>query len=349
MPDISLIRVGKYICHNVDLNIKAGEIFVIVGTTGSGKTTLLNAIAGTIDYNGTIMINGADIKPVPLRSRKIGYLFQGLVLFPHLTVASNIAYGLRARKYKKDVSEKRVSSLMKMMNIEHLAERYPHMLSGGEKKRIALARALAPYPDILLLDEPTSSLDHQTSKYLRSELMTILRKLKITTIYVTHDLREAEEIADRIAVMSNGSIEHVSTPRELFFSPQNRSVAEFIGMPNVIECVNSRILTSGLLEVVTKDMKIILPYDGNHVSKIAIHPDDIYISTTRPPGPALNLFTGTVGEITRKGVSVGIAVHIGDTCLLTEMSKDAFDEINIKSGNIVYVVIKLRRLRYVEK
>lgn len=348
MPDIRLTDVTKHICRGVNLTIKDREIFVIVGTTGAGKTTLLNVIAGVTDYKGNVHIDSAIVDNVPPRKRSVGYLFQGLALFPHLTVESNILFGLEAAGIEKTIARKRVADLMEMMRISHLAARYPRMLSGGEKKRVALARSLAPSPEILLLDEPTSSLDHQTAKYLRSELIAVLRKLGITTVYVTHDLREAEEIADRITLMSNGRVEQVSTPREFFFNPHNERVSEFVGMPNIIECSQSRILASGLVEVVSDEMKMVLPYDGSNVKKIAIPPDDVYISDVSPPGPAVNRFTGTVEKITELDSAVRVTVSIGKNSLLAELPVVAFDELSIQEGKEVYVVIKMRRLRYVE-
>jgi ABC-type Fe3+/spermidine/putrescine transport system ATPase subunit len=348
MPDIKLVEVTKHICRDVHLAIEDNEIFVIVGTTGAGKTTLLNVIAGVTDYGGSVLIDGISVDRVSPRKRGVGYLFQSLALFPHLTVASNIAFGLKAAGVEKTAAEDRVFSLMEMMRIKHLATRYPHMLSGGEKKRVALARCLAPSPQILLLDEPTSSLDHQTAKYLRNQLLDVLKGLGITTVYVTHDLREAEEIADRIALVSNGRVEQVSTPHDFFFYPRNECVSEFVGMPNIIECTDSRILASGLVEVVSDDMKMVLPYDGNQIKRIAIPPDDIYISDARPPGPALNRFTGTVQEITYLHSTVRVRVSIGKNTLLGELPVSAFNEISLEKGKEAHVVIKLRRLRYVE-
>jgi len=348
VSDIELVDVSKHNCRNVNLKIEDGELFVIVGATGAGKTTLLNIIAGVVDYTGSVLIDGVNVDHISPRKRGVGYLFQELALFPHLTVESNIAFGLRAKGYDRIATDNRVSLLMEMMRIEHLAKRYPHMLSGGEKKRVALARSLAPSPGILLLDEPTSSLDHQTAKYLRTELLSILKKLSITAVYVTHDLREAEEIADRIAFISNGNIEQLSKPSDLFFNPLNESVSEFIGMPNIIECKQSRVLAAGLLEVVSDDIRVVLPYDGDKIKKIAIPPEDIYISDVRPPGPALNRFTGIVQEITRHDTTVRVRVAIGGNSLLAELPVSSFEEISIEEGKEVHVVIKLRRLRYVE-
>jgi molybdopterin-binding protein len=348
VSEIELVKVSKHICRDVSLKIEDKELFVIVGKTGAGKTTLLNIMAGIADYTGSVIIDGVKVDNLPPGRRGVGYLFQDLALFPHLTVESNIAFGLRAVGFEKDASDERVSSLMEMMRITNLAKRYPHMLSGGEKKRVALARSLAPSPGILLLDEPTSSIDHQTAKYLRNELNGLLKDLGITTVYVTHDLREAEEIADRIALISNGEIEQVSSPTELFFSPFNRVVSEFIGMPNIIECKESRVLASGLVEVVSDDIRMVLPYDGNNIRKIAISPDDIYISDVKPPGPAMNRFIGRVEEVTQHDSTMRVRVLIGKNSLLAELPVAAFEEMSIKEGKEVHVVIKLRRLRFVE-
>ena len=348
MPDIKLVNVSKHICRDLNLTIEDREIFVIVGPTGAGKTTLLNVIAGVTDYGGSVYIGSACVNKVSPGKRGVGYLFQGLALFPHLTVESNIAFGLKAAGIDEDSVKKRVASLMDMMRIKHLSDRYPHMLSGGEKKRVALARSLAPSPQILLLDEPTSSLDHQTAKYLRSELIDVLKRLGITTVYITHDLREAGEIANRIAFMANGRLEQISTPGDFFFNPRNECVSQFVGMPNIIECTQSRVLASGLVEVVSDEMRMILPYDGGNIKKIAIPPDDIFISDITPPGPALNRFIGTVEKITEHNSTIRVRVSIGKNSLLAELPINAFDELSIEEGKKVYVVIKLRRLRYVE-
>ncbi len=348
MPDIRLVNVSKHTCKDLNLTIHDREVFVIVGPTGAGKTTLLNVIAGVTNYYGSVFIGGICVDKVTPGKRGVGYLFQGLMLFPHMTVESNIAFGLRVLGIEEDIIKNRVSSLMEMLHIKHLSNRYPHMLSGGEKKRVALARSLAPSPQILLLDEPTSSLDHQTAKYLRSELIIILKKLGITTIYITHDLREAGEIADRIAFMLDGKIEQVSEPKEFFFNPKKECVSQFVGMPNIIECTDSNVLASGLVEVISDGMRIVLPYDGSNIKKITIPPEDIFISDVMPPGPALNRFTGIVEKITKLNSTVRVIVSIGGKSLLAELPVNAFDELAIEEGRQVHVVIRLRRLRYVE-
>jgi len=221
MTAIELRNIENYVCRGVNLNIFSGELLVLLGPNGAGKTTLLNIIAGLTGYKGSVLFDGRPIDELPTQKRKVGYLFQDLVLFPHLDVASNIAYGLRAQRWSNEKIELRIKELLRLLKIEHLATAYPWHLSGGEKQKVALSRALAPYPRILLLDEPLSSLDWQTSRYLRSELKGIQRQLGITTLYVTHDLTEAKEVADRMAVILEGRIKQMGRPEDLHpFSDQ---------------------------------------------------------------------------------------------------------------------------------
>lgn len=241
MPEIELINVSMQGRHGLHLTIEDGEYFVVVGATGAGKTTLLNMIAGLVEYSGTMFIDKVPADRMPPYARGVGYLFQELALFPHVTVAANVAFGLRAQGWNKRAVDERVASLLALMRIAHLADRYPHTLSGGEKKRVALARSLAPSPRILLLDEPTSNLDPRTAAYLRGELRTLLKELGITTVHVTHDLKEAEAIADRIALIVDGAIEQVAPPEDFFFNPANATVAEFLGLPSIVECVRTEV------------------------------------------------------------------------------------------------------------
>ncbi|MDD5010310.1 MAG: ABC transporter ATP-binding protein [Syntrophorhabdaceae bacterium] len=349
MPRIELKNITKHILKEITLTVEDRETLALVGPNGSGKTTILNIIAGLTDYKGEVFFDGRNIDHIPPHKRGVGYLFQDLALFPHLTVASNIAYGLRIQHYPEETITARVDELMNALHIKKLRERYPQGLSGGEKQRVAIARAIAPFQKILLLDEPTSSLDTQTSKYLRIELCTLLKKLDITAIFVMHDLLGAEEVADRIAILHKGTIEQISRPGDILFNPQTKMVSEFIGMPNILNCDNCRVLSSGLIEVVSGNMTIVLPYEGSTIRKIAIPPHDIYISDTKPPGPALNRYRATITEIVPLRSVVRIKVNINGSSLLTELSMETFDEMNLDIGQEVFVIIKLRRLRYVEE
>ncbi|MCX5812793.1 MAG: ABC transporter ATP-binding protein [Proteobacteria bacterium] len=348
MPRIELNNISKYILHNISLEIKDKELLALVGPNGAGKSTLLNVIAGLIDYSGEVFFDNKQMDRIPPHKRGVGYLFQDLALFPHLNVSSNIAYGLKIQGYPAKTIHKRVSELMDALNITKLKDRYPMSLSGGEKQRVAIARAIAPFQKILLLDEPFSGLDPQTSKYFRIELWELLKRLEITSIFVIHDLLGAEELADRIAIIHNGCIEQIASPNDIFFNPGTDVVSDFIGMPNILNCDSCRILSSGLIEVTSGDMVIVLPYEGIGIKKLAIPPQDIFISDTKPPGPALNRYRGIVTEVLPINSTTRVRVAIGDNNLLAELQKSTFDEMHLEMGKEVYVIIKLRRLRYFE-
>lgn len=348
MPVIELNNITGHVLDGVSLTVADNEILALVGPNGAGKTTLLNVIAGLTDYQGDVLFDGRNMNDVPPHKRGVGYLFQDLALFPNMNVADNIAYGLRIRKYKRDIIEKRVGELVEALHIGKLRDRFPYNLSGGEKQRVAIARAIAPFQKILLLDEPTASLDAQTAKYFRSELSLLLRRLEITTVFVIHDLLGAEEMADRIAIIHQGKIEQVATPKDVFFRPGTHVVSEFIGMPNILDCSECNVLSTGLVEVRSGNMRVVLPYEGSTIRKLAISPHDIYISDTKPPGPALNRYRGVIKEIIPLRALVRVKVNVDGNELLAELSRESFDEMKLNAGSSVFIIIKLRRLRYFE-
>jgi ABC-type Fe3+/spermidine/putrescine transport system ATPase subunit len=348
MPSITIKNIKNYACKGVNLEIKNSELMVILGPNGSGKTTLLNAIAGLIDYDGSISFDSKSIDRIPPHKRGTGYLFQNLVLFPHLDVYNNIAYSLSIKNWPVEKIRQRVNELLKLVNIQPLASRYPSNLSGGEKQRVAMARALAPSPNTLLLDEPMSSLDAQTAKYLRIELKQIQRKLGITTIYVTHDLLEAIDLADRMAIMLDGNIEQVDEPERLLFSPASEKVSDFIGAPNILDCDYSKGLDNGTMEVGCKDMKLIVPHENETIQKIAILPQHIYVSDTRPKGPGINGFTAVITGITHRSGTVRINLDVKGTKLAAEIPFHIFEEMNLNTGKEVYIILRMRKIRAFE-
>jgi len=348
MPAIELKNICKHICHDVNLRIFNKELLVLLGPNGAGKTTLINIIAGLTDYEGSVLFDSVAVDKLPASKREVGYLFQDLVLFPHIDVAANIAYGLRARKQPQPEVEARVDELLQMMRIKHLSLRYPRHLSGGEKQRVALARAFAPAPKVLLLDEPLSSLDTQTAKYLRTELRQLQRELGTTTIYVTHDLQEAEEMADRIAIIHSGHIEQVAKPKEVFFYPKTEEVSDFIGAPNIMGCDYCRSLGKGVVEVGCGGLPVIVPHVGNQVHRIALFPRDIYISETIPPGPGMNRFKGTITAIKSTDDAVRIEVRAGENNLTAEIPHHIFEDMDLTVGQEVYLILRLRRIKVYE-
>ena len=219
------------------LDIARGETLVLLGPSGCGKTTMLRIIAGLEipDAGGRVLFDGNDMTSVPIERRNVGMVFQSYALFPNMTVADNIGYGLKIRGVGGKERAARVAELVALTNITGLENRRISQLSGGQRQRVALARAVAIRPGVLLLDEPLTALDAALRDRLRGELNRLLRALGITAIYVTHDQSEAMELGDRIVVMQKGAIAQIGTPREIYFAPNSRFVAEFIGAANIIE------------------------------------------------------------------------------------------------------------------
>ncbi len=219
------------------LDIARGETLVLLGPSGCGKTTMLRIIAGleAPDAGGRVLFDGKDMTAVPIERRNVGMVFQSYALFPNMTVSDNISYGLKIRGMPAKERAARVAELVALTNISGLENRRIDQLSGGQRQRVALARAVAIRPGILLLDEPLTALDAALRDRLRGELNRLLRALGITTIYVTHDQSEAMELGDRVVVMQKGAIAQIGTPREIYFMPRSRFVAEFIGAANIVE------------------------------------------------------------------------------------------------------------------
>ena len=217
----------------VSLGIKPGEFFCLLGPSGCGKTTTLNVVAGFIRVNGgKVVLDGRDITDLPPQRRQIGVVFQSYALFPHMTAAQNIGYGLRLRRMPPDDMARRVKESLSLVRLDGKGDRYPKQLSGGEQQRVAIARALAIEPRLLLLDEPLSNLDARLREEMRNELKRIQRTTGVTTIFVTHDQEEAFGAGDRIAVLNKGIVEQVVTPAEIYKRPVSSFVAGFIGRSN---------------------------------------------------------------------------------------------------------------------
>ena len=241
MSEISLVGVSKAFGHvraldGVSLNVAEGELLALLGPSGCGKTTLLRVVAGlTALDEGRILIGGQDVTTRPTRQRPIGMVFQSYALFPNLTVRGNVAFPLEVRRWARDRVKRRVDELLALVRLETQADRYPGQISGGEAQRCALARALAPDPQVLLLDEPLSALDVLVRTRLRDEIRRVQQSVGTTTIYVTHDQSEALAIADRVAIMNHGRVEQVGAPRELYADPQTEFSASFVGSRNAVE------------------------------------------------------------------------------------------------------------------
>jgi spermidine/putrescine ABC transporter ATP-binding subunit len=235
LESVSKSYGGSFVVSDVDLDVAAGEFIVLLGPSGCGKTTTLRMIAGFVDpTRGRVRIGGDDVTLTPPRRRNIGMVFQNYALFPNMTVAGNVGFGLRQRRLPRAAIERRVEEMLALVHLAEKRDDYVDQLSGGQQQRVALARALAASPRVLLMDEPLGALDLKLREHMQMELRRIQQQLGLTTIYVTHDQTEAMTMSDRIAVMNRGRIEQLGSPEEIYGRPGTRFVASFVGKVNFL-------------------------------------------------------------------------------------------------------------------
>jgi ABC-type Fe3+/spermidine/putrescine transport system ATPase subunit len=267
-PDLQLTGLtagygGATVLQVDELSIRNGEFLSILGPSGCGKTTLLNCLAGFVTPTaGTIELGGADLTRVPPHRRGLGLVFQNYALFPHMSVADNVAYGLKVRGTPKAERKERVTEVLRLVDLADFAGRRPKQLSGGQQQRVAVARALATEPSVLLLDEPLSNLDAKLRREMRTELRALQQRLGITAVFVTHDQEEAMSMSDRIAVMNAGRIEQLGSPEEVYHRPATRFVAEFVGAANVV-AGTSALVTTPAAYVAIRPERIKIDADGS--------------------------------------------------------------------------------------
>jgi putative spermidine/putrescine transport system ATP-binding protein len=288
----------------LDLALEPGELVSLLGPSGCGKTTALRIAAGFEKADrGSVAVSGTDITHLPAHRRNMGMVFQSYSLFPNLTVEANVEYGLRTRRVDRSARAARVGEVLELVQLTKLAQRYPHQLSGGQQQRVALARALAIRPRVLLLDEPLSALDAKVRTTLRDEIRRIQSELQITTLFVTHDQEEALSISDRIGVMSNGRLEQLGTPREVYRHPSNAFVARFVGSMNELPATVAGTHAVRLGDTVVTTAAATDRPVGAHVN-LLVRPEDMYIVE---PDTGL---CGTVTTCTFQGASTVVRVRL---------------------------------------
>ncbi len=335
---------SAYGCKEATFSLNKRELFSIIGPNGAGKTTLLNIIAGFVkSTSGTITLNGRRIETLPPQKRNIGYLPQEENLLPHLSIKENLLFPLRCKGIPKGTQIERLKEWADRFRLHHLLERYPHQLSGGERKKVSIAQALIHKPDLLLLDEPSNNLDLQTQKRLRLEIKRIKNEFEIPIIYVTHNLVEAEELSDKIGVMINGRLLQSGTLSEIIRSPADSTVANFLGRPNIISCQSSRRLNGCIYEVECAGAKLLV-ISEKPPEHVVIYPWDVYISPKMPPGPTINRVKGKVISI-RESTSGERLISVDTNgheiqCLTTQT-----DTSPLQEGAEVYLILKLRSLK----
>jgi spermidine/putrescine transport system ATP-binding protein len=273
--------------NNVSLEIRAGEFITLLGPSGCGKTTILRMISGLENpTSGRVLLDGKDVTDLPPYRRDVNQVFQSYALFPHLSVADNIAFGLRMKKVPSKERDTRVAEAIEMVELAGLERRRPSELSGGQKQRVALARAIVNRPKVLLLDEPLAALDAKLRRAMQLELKRLQHRLGITFVFVTHDQEEALTMSDRIAVMDGGKIEQLGNVNEIYHSPQTRFVASFIGQTNLLEAavisrqgLGARVRIGNSIELSLRDCNI-----AGAMVLLSIRPEKISIQRSRPAG-----------------------------------------------------------------
>ena len=266
------------VLENINFEVAEGEVLVLLGASGSGKTTILRIIAGLEQpLQGKVILHGKDVTDLPARERGVGVIFQNYALFPKMTVEKNIGYGLRIRKRKRREIRETVDELVKLVQLEEHRKKYPSQLSGGQQQRVAIARTLAYKPEVLLFDEPFGALDTQTRSHLRREIRALLKKVKVPSIFITHDQEEALELGDRVAVLNQGHIEQIGSPYEIYSHPATEYVASFLGAANILEGVVRREWVEVGAAHIETSLDPAKFQQGDRV-KIVFRPEDVVLS-----------------------------------------------------------------------
>ncbi|MGU3577154.1 ABC transporter ATP-binding protein [Brucellaceae bacterium C25G] len=310
------------VVHDFNLKVEKGEFVSFLGPSGCGKTTVLRMIAGFESPDrGVIEIDGKDVVDLKPNQRNIGMVFQAYALFPNMTVAQNVAFGLRISGKSKQERDATVKEMLSLIRLEHLADRYPYQMSGGQQQRVALARALATKPQVLLLDEPLSALDAKIRVSLREEIRAIQQKLGITTIFVTHDQEEALSISDRIVVMHEGKADQVGTPFEIYNQPSTRFVASFVGTLNMLDGHVENLSTNQINldgNLITLPTPITASADKAEIT-LALRPEAIRLNNPKAQDISVS---ATIEDVHFLGSVIRTRVKLGKN----QLSLDSFND-----------------------
>ncbi len=332
------IRAGGFRLEGISLSVAGGEYMILLGPTGAGKTILLEAIAGLRrPVGGRVILDGSDITSAPPEHRGIGFLYQDYALFPHLTVAENIAFGLKARGKRRDAIRSRVEEIAHLLEIEGLLSRRTDGLSGGEKQRVGLGRALAIEPRLLLLDEPLSALDPETRAGLERELARVHRALKTTSVHVTHDFEEAIGLGDRIAVMDRGRIVQEGTPEDVFRRPKSGFVARFVGARNVFSGVVTDRGEERVFSIDRTEISVVTGITGP--AHLVVRPEEILLSRRPLRSSARNCLRGRIVKIADRGTVVYVTVDV-PPAFDSAVTRRSLAELGLEVGAEVYISFK---------
>jgi len=331
---VNLYYGSLHVLKDINLEIQPGEFFAFLGPSGCGKTTLLRLIAGFNQaQNGAVVVGGEDVLDMPPWKRDIGMVFQSYALWPHMTVARNVAFGLEERRLPRAEVKKRVTSALALVGLSHLADRQPSQLSGGQQQRVALARTIAIEPKVLLLDEPLSNLDAKMRVEVRRELRELQQRLKLTTIFVTHDQEEANTVCDRIAVFNEGRIQQVGTPMNLYEKPANLFVANFLGTANILEGSVKGEGAARSFEVAGGgSIPVPAGVDVPVGAKLVFRPQYATIGAVEPDAVPLS---GTIAHREFLGATVRYGVEVGTATVLVDAPFHSGDGLLEPGGRTV--------------
>ncbi len=349
-------RFGKTVAVNgVNLDVPDGEFIVLLGPSGCGKTTTLRIISGLEKPDeGRVLFGDRDVTYLPPKDRNVSMVFQSYAIWPHMRVYDNIAFPLKIKKVPKDEIDRRVKWAAELLQISELLNRYPHQLSGGQRQRVAVARAIVVEPDVLLMDEPLSNLDALLRVKMRSELKKLQRRIKVTTIYVTHDQVEAMTMGDRIAVMNAGKIMQVGRPDEIYLKPQNVFVAGFVGTPQmnfidatVVEGASGIVLDAGdfRIETMASQSELLKPLVGKSVI-VGVRPEHIYPEELVPAGvKEVSPIEGVVDFVEALGSDTIVHLRVGEKVIIVKVSGSHKFEV----GSEIRVLVDLNQMHVFRK
>ena len=341
IQNLSLAFGTTEVLKGVDLEIKPGEFFAFLGPSGSGKSTLLRAIAGFgPEPKGQILIGEKDVAPLAPWNRDVGMVFQSYALWPHMTVGQNVAFGLEERKVPRDQIKQRVAEALELVGLSEYIERRPSQLSGGQQQRVALARTIIVRPKVLLLDEPLSNLDANLRVQMRHELLALQKKLKLTTIFVTHDQEEANTMASRMAVLNYGVIQQVGAPMDLYDNPANKFVASFLGSANILY---GEVKKSGRSVVFTSKHDTVVPLSEGKPgpAHLVIRPQNVsVVSASSKAAAKKTALQGVIETAEFLGESIRYYVAVGKNEKILVDEGHRYGQRHFKTGEKVRLQIE---------
>ncbi len=350
IENVALHFGATQVLRDINLKVEPGEFFALLGPSGSGKSTLLRLIAGfNRNQAGRVLIDGRDVSAVPPWQRNVGMVFQNYALWPHMTVAQNIAFGLEERRLPTADIKRRVAAVVDLVELTGLEQRHPGQLSGGQQQRVAIARTLAIEPQLLLLDEPLSNLDAKLRLQTRQELKKLQRRLNITTLFVTHDQEEALTTCDRIAVLDQGVIQQVGTPLALFDHPQNRFVSQFIGSTNLfagqfLAGDTGPSFASPALGLLALPSVLVAPSEP---SEMAFRPHAVRLCSAEQPPMAGHLqLSGVVHNQEFLGAFLRYEVRVGSALVLADQAH-VRGQPSLPLGTAVSLLIPATEIRFI--